>query len=216
MMSFRAERAARSQGIRTLLVAALLSVPASTDAQSTTNVGHYERPIQFDVFVGTEFADERNEYPCCSSGPLRMLSAGVRWRPVDDGGFRLGVLNAARTTESTFFTSNGGKEPGYVRERLLAFTLSADYFLRLINDFGASVSVGVAFAPYVKGRLERSEQNGYPAPYDVSERSILYTGSLGLRYRWIFVEQHLMILGGANNAIRENREFYPVSVGLRF
>ena len=217
MMSFRAtpSDARGSRGIRTLAVLATLLAFAPANAQSTTNVGHYERPIQADLSLGTDFAESQNVY-CCNSGPFRMLSAGVRWRPVDDGGFRLGFLTASRNTEVTYYTANNQEDRAQVRERIIAATLSADYFLRVIGDLGASVSVGVGVAPRVQGRLDRSAQNTYPVPYNTTEAGMLYTGSVGLRYRWIFVEQHLIILSGANSAIRENREFFPVSVGVRF
>lgn len=193
----------------------LALAPAS--AQSTLNVGHFERPLQFEISIGTGPGDTHPEYFCCGDGPARFAAAGLRWRATNDGGVRVGVMGLdRRSLRSPVSFSSGPPDSIRKHERIVAVTLLADAALRLVGDLRAGLTVGGGYAPYVRGEQSTNNSSqGFPQSYASKESSLLGMGSLSLRYRWFFVEQHLIILTGANNAVRENRELLPLAIGLR-
>ncbi len=197
-------------GMRTLLAAAMFA-SSTASAQSTTRVGHYERPVQLDASIGTSFPSQ-DSY-CCEAGPMHLASIGARWDPGGHGAFRVGLLGLDRSTHQFF--DNGANQVDR-HERLLVVTAAADAALRLAGDLAVAVSAGAGFAPYVHGSQVNASSQGYPPSYDRTTRGYLLTGSLSVRYRRLFVEQHMLILNGANDVIFDHREFFPIAVGVRF
>ena len=200
-----------TRGMRILLAASMFAL-STASAQSTTRVGHYERPVQLDASIGTSFPSQGNY--CCEGGPMHLASIGVRWDPSGHGAFRAGLLGLDRTTRYSFDVNNANQVDRH--ERLLVVTAAADASFRVVGDLAVAVAAGAGFAPYVHGSQVNSSSQGYPASYDRTTRALLWTGSVSARYRWFFVEQHVLILNGANSVILENREFFPIAVGVRF
>jgi hypothetical protein len=195
--------------IHTLLVACML-VANDVNAQTTSDVGHYERPLQLEAAIGADFPGND---PYCCSGRAWVGSVGVRWDPTGYGAFRAGVLGMDRNSR---FSYNSGTDSYEMRERFVALTASFDAFFRIAGSFGVAISTGAGLVPWANGRMTTSSAQTYPANYLQTDRGYLLTGSVSARYRWFFIEQHALILGGAQDAIRNNREIFPVSLGVRF
>ena len=178
-------------------------------AQSTSQVGHREPIAQYEVSVGA--AVSGNSSYCCDRERTGMASVGVRWSPGDVGAIRLAVVALDRRSDYDF----GSGYTDHRRDRVLATTTSADAFFRLRGDFGASLSAGIGFAPYVKG--EETDRSGPYAPQS-SSRGMggVLTGSAGLRYRWLVIEQRAFFVHSPDDVLKTGSAFFPVSVGIRF
>ena len=52
--------------------------------------------------------------------------------------------------------------------------------------------------------------------YSIAETGTIWTLSLALRYWRLVIKQHAIGLLGGNFAVQTGREFYPLTIGLRF
>ncbi|MEO7457329.1 MAG: hypothetical protein ABIY52_13785 [Gemmatimonadaceae bacterium] len=179
-------------------------------AQSTSQVGHTERPLQFELVGGSTISS--SSVDCCHDGPAYYGAIGARRQLANGGGIRVDVVGLSQTSRIVF-----GPDNEYTTSaRIVAVTASFDAFFRLVGDFGATVTAGAGFAPYVHGSQTSPSSYTYPERYSLTESSALLTAAVGIRYRWFFVEQQGITFMQAQRALAHGRQFFPVTLGVRF
>jgi hypothetical protein len=84
---------------------------------------------------------------------------------------------------------------------------------------GTSISLapsgGLGFAPYVRHHRTDTTFAQFVKPVTTA-RGAMWTLGLALRWRRLVLEQHVIVLFGAEEAVSVNKEYYPITLGWRF
>ncbi len=202
--------------IRQLVVLLVLGAGAS-QAQSTERVGHPERKLQFELSGGVGPSDATSGE---MAGRTGAGSVALRWDADGSGGLRIalwGSQNHSTYYYNIYDNSNSARRDSVVHSELqIAVVASADIGIRLWRDLLVSGSIGGGYLPYAHSDVSYGTlQNPYQY-YSGHGSNFLLTGSVGVRYRWLLVEQHAMLVQGGSSGLGRGRSFYPLMVGFRF
>lgn len=140
------------------------------------------------------------------TGDVRAFSAAARWRSDDLLGARLGAW--------------------WIHGRNPAYGSSVDDVLAIAGDVDLAVSIpgtsitlspagGLGFAPYARHHRTDTTLAQFVKPVTTANGAI-WTLGLALRWRRLVLEQHIIVLFGAEEAISTNKEYYPITLGWRF
>ena len=194
----------RARLVAVLALSAALAPNAA--AQSTSRESLDARRWRFELSGGAEVGPLAGWTTTRRAGDVRALSAGARWRSDDLLGARLG----ARWIH--------GRNPGYLTsvDDLLAVAGDVDLAASIPGtSITISPSVGLGFAPYVRHHRTDTALAQFVGPVTTAKGTI-WTLGLALRWRRLVLEQHIIALVGANKAISDNKEYYPITLGWRF
>lgn len=200
--------------VRGACVAALLAAAPAAHAQSTDRLDPVTRPLRLEVSLGIEAVPL--PFPGAAPGGTGgTVLAGVvapRWQGDGPAGIRASAWWIQRRMESRDAAS---------RDRLIAFTLSGDVALRVWRRVTVAPSLGLGMVPSARA-VRTVSRSSAGAPGTTAARlsqtgsGTMWTAGLAVRAGRLVVEQHLLGLLGAEEAIREHREYYPITIGWRF
>ena len=203
------------RGLALLMVVAL--VPGRSEAQSTEPLR--SSPIRVELSAGAEVLPGLTSGTARSGRPF-VASAAARWQTDAAVGIRAAGWWLRRGSES-HFEGESYSSHADVTEQLFGVVLSGDLAWSA-GPVTIGPSAGLGLAPRVTNRWHSIER-GRSGPGTVQEdrgevRSTGRSWTLGLALRvgHLVVEQHAVGLLGAERAVYESREFYPLTVGWRF
>lgn len=194
--------------------AAATLVSTDARAQSTSRVGQTERPLQVEASVGMGWPSD-DYYGRRNS--VRSGALAVRWDQAGWGGIRATVHGIQRDRHGPIPGSSTRTDSSTAQDRVIAFTLSTDVSWRIWHDLTIAPSVGAGYSPYAHGQQTTNRPVAYAFEnYSATETGAIWTLGLALRYRYLVVEQHAIGVIGARYAVSTGREFYPLTIGVRF
>lgn len=195
--------------MRARIVAALAlssAVAPNAAAQSTSRESLDSRPWRFEPSGGAEVGPLAGWTTTRRAGDVRAFSAAARWRSDDLLGARIGSWWIH------------GRNPGYNSSVDDVLALSGDVDLALSipgTPITIAPSGGLGFAPYA--RHHRTDTAlAQPTKSVTTASGAIWTLGLALRWRRLVLEQHVVVLFGAEEAISVNKEYYPLTLGWRF
>jgi hypothetical protein len=205
----------------TKAIALLVIAGAAARAQSTSTLGRAERRVIYEIAVGGNSSLIGSGYGE-QTGTLRALRVSQRrdiTGPMDvsiDGW----IIQRRPSAGSSFLNSrfSSGRYQRLETSWLVAGVASASLPLRLPLDVVVDPAVGLGIAPIALGRWRDQPTPGEPTSNGASSttsRAIVLTAGLSLRWRHIFVEQHIVQVIGADAALG-NGENAPLMIGWRF
>lgn len=191
-----------------------LILSGRVSGQSTEGLERRERPVVFEVGGGPQLLTFGWE----SARVGRVLAGMVaaRWRPV---GGRAGLRAAGWWIERREANSS----PYDIRccakatHQILGLTISGDVQARVGAHATLAPSLGFGWSPRVHST--HSVRSAFEDHNEaISTRGNLWTLGLALRFRRVVIEQHMVgLLGGdSEQAIPSSREYFPMTLSVRF
>lgn len=184
-----------------IVAAALVALARAAGAQSTDDLVP-RKPWSVEAAIGREL--EESAYAPRPWG----VYAAVRRTAGDFGGWRLMAWHLGRSM-STYF-SNG--EERRVKHNVTALAFGVDMELKVARKLFLEPFLGAGLA----AASANGSTYGTQSPYKPNDTGRVIVGGAALRYRALTIQQHLVILHGAQMTITEFREYYPVMIGVRF
>ena len=201
----------------------LIAVFAARDvrAQSTSSLGHPERPVTVEVSVGFEPGENGYAGDNSSKNAMRGAAVALRWNEGRLGGFRLAAVALQRESGERYLYQQRVLYESDRTNRVLAIAVTASPVLRVWHDLTLEPSVGGGVAPFafVDQKTQRGDAAGSNPPDDTyANTSVagLWTAGLALRYRSVVVSYQSYILQGSVRALAHKGDYHPLSVGWRF
>lgn len=210
-----------SSPLGVLILATYLTT--SAQAQSTTRVGQLEQPVRLELSAG--YDDSRGTYGSHGDpGTVVMGAVAMRWSPITGWpgirGTVAGIRRHSRDVTRYSASDSGATER---EDRVLALTVSTDLSFRIWRDLTIGPSLGVGFSPYAHGEQTATHSGATSGTvpnsfenYARTEHGVIWSAGVAVRYRHLVIEKQVIGLLGAENAVTQGREYYPLSVGFRF
>ncbi len=202
-----------------MAIAALGVCASGVQAQSTTRLGHVERPLRVEVSGGMN----REHAYRSRSEIVTSAAVAVRYAPSSSVGIRATVHGIRRRAESLYYLGGIDRDSVETDDRVFALTLDTDASWRIWRDLTLSPSVGAGFTPYAHGTHSTIRIRATPdltpldyGNYSRSDVGVIWTLGLALRYRHLVLEKKAIGLLGAESAVEHGREYYPWTIGFRF
>lgn len=179
----------------------------AVEGQRTKDLVPPERPLMLEISAGTQLLDFGWED--AKSGRVLAASAAMRWVPP-------GSMAGLRVT-AWWIQRNDAARHGYplstnAMHRVLGVAISGDMHRRLGANVSIAPSLGLGLAPSVHSTDDTFQPSGGSATSSGS----LWTLGLAVRAGPVVIEQHLIGLLGAERAIPWSREYFPLTLGIRF
>lgn len=187
--------------IELIAVLALLAVPRAAGAQSTQDLLE-RKPWAFEGAIGREL--DGSEYAPRASA----FFAGIRRATDDFGAWRLMGWQLRRTTRQL----DGSGQPRQVKHAVTALALGVDIDVKIADQVYAEPFFGAGLAT----ASANGATFGTQSPFRPRDSGRILVAGAALRYRFLTLQQHFVILHGAEETITEFREYYPFLVGVRF
>lgn len=109
------------------------------------------------------------------------------------------------------------------RERFATLGLTVDMLDKPLFGTGrnvvrAAAVIGSGVIPYVRRRFEYDSQiyPDYRIERGISGVGLQLAGSVGLRWRWLALDQHVWLLASTGGAVSERNALAPMTMGVRF
>jgi hypothetical protein len=198
---------------RTLIAVVALGMLAgrTVQGQRTDRLERPERPVMFEVGGGMQLLSFG-----WSDAAIGRVVAGVvsaRWRPPG--------ATAGLRASAWWIQRGEAKRLGYplsmdATHRILGLTVSGDVQKKLGSNVTIAPSIGLGLAPSVHSS-DDSFANPAAAPDGgVSSSGSLWTLGVALRASRVVVEQNFIGLLGADRGIPYGREYFPLTISIRF
>ena len=215
---WRAERRRAATAVHAAVLAACVIAAVPALAQPSTEGLEPARAWVVEAGAGFEALTHVDD-SFDDSGVRRALAArvGVRRRfggtPV---AVRLDAWGLQRRTEHVGGSAPPGQPDVAVRrtDRLLALALGVDLDVRLGERVHLEPMVGAGLVPWARGTTNAHPER-WPYP-SATETGQLLAAGLSVRLGRVVLAQHALILLGADRAVPQSREFFPLTVGWRF
>ena len=195
-----------------------LAVGAAGAQPSTSRIGEPEtRSWHAEVGGGTALLPIRDMLGLAPGEGANLLAglASLRWAPESGGGFRATGWWLQRSRSVRVYDQSGTARRERSDERVAALGLAADVMWRLGRRATLIGSIGGALAS-ARGDGLASYYGTAPEGGPVSESGRMWTAGVALRVGRLVIEQHGLGLLGAERAIPESREFFPLTASWRF
>ncbi|HSQ30318.1 MAG TPA: hypothetical protein VLN49_10735 [Gemmatimonadaceae bacterium] len=193
---------------RVFATLSLLALATSTVmGQSTRRESLDRRPWRVEVSGGTEVGPLAGWTTTRQAGDVRTVMAAARWQSDDLLGARIGAWWIH------------GRNPGYDNsvDEVLAVSGAVDLAVPIPGtSFSVAPSGGLGFAPYARHHALGTSSVPQPAQQVRTASGGIWSLGLALRWRRLVLEQHVVVLFGAEEAISVNKEYYPITLGWRF
>jgi hypothetical protein len=177
----------------------LLCPVSPATAQSTQSLPGAERSVRLEFSVGAQVLDfsSWSDAGAKDAGTVTAALTSVRWHtPGSLAGLRLSGWWIGRGSS----TRNGQYMPSV---SLAGMAVYGDVPFRISRDLTIGPSFGLGFAPMVHS----GTGNG---------SGVVTTAGLGVRFGRVVVEQYFFGFQGAESVVRQYREYYPLTIGMRF
>lgn len=200
----------------------LVAAAASARAQRTSTLGRAEPPVSYEVAVGGNSSLIGSGYGA-QIGTMRALRVSQR-RDISgpmDLHFDAWVIRRAPSNGSGFLNTrfNSGRDQRLETSWLAAGVVAASFPLHLPLDVVVDPAIGLGVAPIALGRWKDmpgpSGGTSSLGTSSTTSQALVFTARLSLRWRHVFVEQHLVQVIGADPALG-NGENAPLMIGWRF
>ena len=193
---------------RVLGAAALLAVATSAAmGQSTSRESLDRRPWRVELSGGAEVGPLAGWTTTREAGDVRTLMAAARWQSDDLLGARIG----------TWWIHGRNAQGDNSVDDVFAISGALDLAIPIP---GTSVTVapsgGLGVAPYARHHVLGTAALPQPARPVTTANGGIWNVGLALRWRRLVLEQDIIVLFGAEEAISSNKEYYPVTLGWRF
>lgn len=197
--------------LRTLIGAAALAILAGSPVQGqrTDRLERPERPVMIEVGGGLQLLSFG-----WSEAAIGRVGAGViaaRWRP---SGAEAGLRASAWWVQRSDAARWDSRRSAGVTHRLLGLTVSGDVQRRLGAGVSIAPSLGIGLAPSVYSsddpRYDPSDTGKAPTS------GTLWTVGVALRASRVVVEQNFIGLLRADRTIPYGREYFPLTLSIRF
>jgi hypothetical protein len=197
--------------LRTLIGVAALALLAGSPlrGQSTGSLERPERPVMIEVGGGLQLLNFG-----WSDAAIGRVGAGIvaaRWRPP---GAAAGLRASALWIQRSDATRWDSRSSTGVTHRILGLAVSGDVQRRLGSGLTIAPSLGIGLAPSVyssdEPRWDPSDTGKAPTS------GTLWTLGVALRASRVVVEQHFIGLLGADRTIPYGREYFPLTLSIRF
>jgi len=192
-----------------------VAAPASSFAQSTSQIGHAEPPLRIEVTGGGEFHASEASYGTTHDESVRSVAVALRRDRGGNGGFRLAVQGYRRRNALSYLVDTATTTHIETNDVLVALTVSSDLVIRVRHDLTLAPSVGIGFVPYIRTHQSSSPSSGYYREH-INSTSEIFGGGLALRYRRLVIEQQWSALFGQPNAYDFATIYHPLMIGVRF
>ncbi len=188
---------------RLLVVTALLAVPSQAHAQpSTSRVQPSGRRPAIEIVAGRELVT-RDPYLGDTCNGCRKAAVGV------SGSARWALTPEVGALADIWWIQRPGSSYGQrrIRDRLLAVGAAVDLRWPVYRKVSIGPSAGAAFVPSATTTRPFAKASG---------SGVLWTAGLAIRVGRFVLQQHVLVLNGAEAVIQDNREYYPLTVGWTF
>lgn len=183
-----------------LSVAALVALASVARGQSTEEL--LRRPWSVEIAFGQELSGSG------FAPPASALFAGVRRTAGDISGWRLLGWRLGRTMDQY----DGSGRPREVKHAVNALAFGVDIEARIAEKLYVEPFLGAGLASASANGSTYSSQS----PYEPRAGGRVLVAGMAVRYGFLTVQQHVVILHGAKETITEFREYYPALIGIRF
>ena len=203
-----------------LAALAALALAATARAQPSTSrlpeADAQSRALRFEVSAGASVVPIPDIVGVSSSDDLPepyALLAALRWSAESAGGVRLMTVWLGRD-QTLHLYDQGNPRRSEIAQRLLGLAGAVDASWRPSRRASVAMSLGGGLAS-ARGGHQTWTSSGSSVER-ATETGRLIMAGLALRYRSLVIEQHGIVLLGAEGAVPFNREFFPLTIGWRF
>lgn len=188
-------------------VALLAATTNAVMGQSTTRESLERRSWRVELSGGAEVGPLAGSTTTRAAGDVRTVLAAARWQSDDLLGARIG----------TWWIHGRNRQGDNSVDDVLAVSGALDLAIPIP---GTSVTVapsgGLGVVPYARHRVLGNAAVPSPTRSVTTANGGIWNVGLALRWRRLVLEQHLIVLFGAEEAISTNKEYYPITLGWRF